>query len=223
MGDVESCDEEEVGDGEETDMTRRVEKQGDREYEEIYINKDIKSLGDEYMEDEEEDSKQGVIPQTEGLGDEFEDDHEVVVPTLLSQEDGQWRISQTADVLLVLDGRGGVASIVDYSSDTEKQNCACLNLSFDMARKRVDMIHVLRQATGKPVVYEVKNIKRFFVLLDKGKMILNIDAMFHDDHILDIKKMACNNIHEICYIIVIIFIFSPISEEMEALQMCLQP
>jgi hypothetical protein len=30
-------------------------------------------------------------------------------------------------------GGGGVASIVDYSYDTEKQNWACITLSFDIA------------------------------------------------------------------------------------------
>eukprot|EP00090_Calanus_glacialis_P015465 TRINITY_DN24413_c0_g1_i1.p1 TRINITY_DN24413_c0_g1~~TRINITY_DN24413_c0_g1_i1.p1 ORF type:complete len:562 (+),score=235.92 TRINITY_DN24413_c0_g1_i1:241-1686(+) len=213
MGDVESSDEEEVGDGEGTDMTRRVERQGDREYEEmedeeIDMNKEIdKDLGDEYMEDEE-DTKQGVVAQAEddeGLGDEYmEDDHESAAPTQLSQEDAMASgepARRRADVLRLLDGRGGVASIVDYGYDTEKQNWATLTLSFDIARKRVDMSQVLRVAAGKAVVYEVKDIKRSFVLEDKGKMILktegiNIDAMFHYDHILDIKSMGCNNIHD---------------------------
>merc|ERR1719347_1374147 len=77
MGDVESSDEEEVGEGEGTDMTRRVERQGDREYEEmeeeeIDMNREIdKELGDEYVE-EDEDNKEGVSVQVEddeGLGD----------------------------------------------------------------------------------------------------------------------------------------------------------
>jgi len=211
MGDVESSDEEEVGDGEGTDMTRRVERQGDREYEEmeeeeIDMNKAIdKELGDEYME-EEEDSKLGVVAQTEddeGLGDEFEDDH-LAGPAILSQEDAMASgepARRRATVLSLLDGRGGVAQIVDYSYDTEKQNWATLTLSFDIARKRVDMSQVLRVAADKAVIYEVKNIKRSFVLEDKGRMILktegiNIDAIFHYGHILDITNMGCNNIHD---------------------------
>jgi hypothetical protein len=38
-----------------------------------------------------------------------------------------------------------------------------------MARKRIDMIHVLRQATGKPVVYEVKNIKEVLCVVGQGE------------------------------------------------------
>jgi len=188
-----------------------VERQGDREYEEmeeeeIDMNKAIdKELGDEYME-EEEDSKVGVVAQTEddeGLGDEFEDDHEAG-PAILSQEDAMASgepARRRATVLSLLDGRGGVAQIVDYSYDTEKQNWATLTLSFDIARKRVDMSQVLRVAADKAVIYEVKNIKRSFVLEDKGRMILktegiNIDAIFHYGHILDITNMGCNNIHD---------------------------
>jgi len=206
---VESSDEEEVGDGEGTDMTRRVERQGDREYEEmeeeeVDMNREIdKDLGDEYMEEDEEDNKQGVIVnEDEGLGDEF-DDQEASAPNI-SVEDAMSSgeaARRKATVLRLLDGRGGVACIVDYSYDTEKQDWASLTLSFDIAKKRVDMSQVLRLAAGKAVVYEVKNIKRSFVLEDKGKMILktdgiNIDAMFHHGNILDIGKMTCNNIHD---------------------------
>merc|ERR550519_1886588 len=95
MGDAESSDEEEVGDGEGTDMTRRVERQGDREYEEmdeeeIDMNREIdRNLGDEYVEDDEEDRKPRVLSPTEddeGLGEEVEEDPEDVGP-LFSQEE----------------------------------------------------------------------------------------------------------------------------------------
>jgi len=210
MGDVESSDEEEVGEGEGTDMTRRVERQGDREYEEmeeeeIDMNREIdKELGDEYIE-EDEDSKNEVVAQIEddeGLGEEFEDDDGST--SKISQEDAMGSgepARRRAEVLRLLDGRGGIASIVDYSYDTEKQSWATLTLSFDIAKKGIDMSQVLRVAANKAVVYEVKNIKKSFVLEDKGKMILktegiNIDAIFHYGHILDITSMACNNIHD---------------------------
>ena len=100
-----------------------------------------------------------------------------------------------AAVLRLLEGRGGVASIVDYSYDTESQSWASITLAFDIAKKRVDMSQVLRLAANKAVVYEVKNIKRAFVLEDKGKKILktdgiNIDYIFHYDRILDIQNFA---------------------------------
>ena len=71
----------------------------------------------------------------------------------------------------------------------------------DIAKKRVDISQVLRLAAAKAVVYEVKNIKRAFVLEEKGKKILktdgiNIDYIFHFDKILNIQKFSCNNIHD---------------------------
>jgi len=212
MGDMESSDEEEVGEGEGTDMTKRVERQGDREYEEmeeeeIDMNREIdKEFGDEYMEEEEDSKLVGIVTQTEddeGLGEDVEDD--VETPTAkVSQEDAMGSgeaARRRADVLRLLDGRGGIGSIVDYSYDTEKESWATLTLSFDIAKKGIDMSQVLRVAASKAVVYEVKNIKKSFVLEDKGKMILktegiNIDAIFHYGHILDITSMACNNIHD---------------------------
>ena len=51
------------------------------------------------------------------------------------------------------------------------------------------------------MVHEVKNLKRAFVLEEKGEMILktdgiNIDAMFKYVKILDINRLSCNNIHD---------------------------
>jgi hypothetical protein len=81
-----------------------------------------------------------------------------------------------------------------YSQDTEKQNWVTLTLSFDIARKRVDMSQLTSRMpqSGKAVVCEVKNIMRSFVLEIKGNMILKTD-MFHYDHILDIKS---NYVHD---------------------------
>jgi len=222
MGDVESSDEEEVGDGEGTDMTRRVERQGDREYEEmeeeeIDMNREIeKHYGEEYVEDETEmdfdDDSKDIKPNLnllteegdEGLGEEIEDKEVVDSAMDFAAEDAMASgepARRRAAVLHLMEGRGGVASIVDYSYDTEKESWATLTLSFDITRKRVDMSQVLRKAASKAVVHEVKNIKRSFVLEDKGKMILktegiNIDAMYYYGHILDISNIACNNIHD---------------------------
>merc|ERR1719419_283189 len=211
MGDIESSDEEEIGDAEGTDMTRRLERQGDREYEEtedeeIDMNKEIdKDLGEEYMEIEDvKPANLTLNEEDEGLGEEFDEEEELTAPKESYQEDNMATgepAKRRASVLRLLEGRGGVAKIIDYCYDTEKQSWATLTLSFDIAKKRVDMSQVLRQAATKAVVHEVKNIKRSFVLEDKGKMILktegiNIDAVFHYDHILDIRNMACNNIHD---------------------------
>ena len=208
MGEHESSDEEEVGDGDGTDVSRKRERQGDREYEdmedeEIDLNKEIDKDMGEYIE-EEEDDKVGQInlleEDDEGLGGEFEDEAEVGLDVKDMMSSGE-PAKRRAGVMRLMECRGGNATIADYSYDTERQSWASISLSFDIAKKRVDMSNVIRLAATKAVVYEVKNIKRAFVLEDKGKMILktdgiNIDAMFHYDHILDIQKFSCNNIHD---------------------------
>ena len=206
MGDHESSDEEEVGDGDGTDVTRKRERQGDREYEEmeeeeIDLNREIDKDMGEYFEEDDEDDKTGVpnLVDDEGLGDEVDDEGEVdadVEDMMASGEPAKRR----AGVLRLAEGKGE-AAIVDYSYDTEGQSWASITLSFDLSRKKVDMSNVIKLAASKAVVHEVKNIKKAFVLEDKGKMILktdgiNIDAMFGYDKILDIQKFSCNNIHD---------------------------
>ena len=210
MGEHESSDEEEVGDDDGTDVTRKKVRQGDIEYEEmedeeIELKKEIDKDMGEYFEEDDEESNMRVSPTSEldeGLGDEFEDDEngnnsQVDQDEAMSSGEPAKR---RAAVLRLLEGRGGVASIVDYSFDTEQQSWASITLAFDIAKKRVDMSQVLRLAANKAVVYEVKNIKRAFVLEEKGKKILktdgiNIDYIFQFDKILDIQKFSCNNIH----------------------------
>ena len=213
MGEVESSDEEEVGEDDGTDMTRRVERQGDREYEELEedeldMNKEIeKEIGEEYVDDPEPDDSiinttSGAAEADEGIGDEFEDDVEeaAALPAEEAMLQGE-PAKRRAAVLSLLEGGGAVASLVDYSFDTKKESWATLTLSFDIAKKRVDMSQVLRTAAGKAVVREVKNIKRAFVLEDNGRKILktdgiNIEAMFHHGKVLDIMNLSCNNIHD---------------------------
>ena len=213
MGDHESSDEEEVGDDDGTDVTRKKERQGDREYEEmedeeIDLNKEIDKDMGEYLEEEGDDEKkQGTTNlEDEGLGDEYmeyEENEKSEVSKIDQSEamsSGQ-PAKRRASVLSLLEGKGGAASIVDYSYDTEKQSWAAITLSFDIAKKRVDMSQVIRLAANKAVVYEVKNIKRAFITEDKGKKILktdgiNIDYIFQYDRILDIQRFACNNIHD---------------------------
>merc|ERR1719348_799775 len=104
-------------------------------------------------------------------------------------------------VLSLLEGRAGVTNIVDYSYDEAEESWCKLSLSFDVARKRVDMNHVLRLAASKGVVYETKNLKKGFLIEENGHTVLktdgiNIDAMVKYDHLLDIRRLSCNNIHD---------------------------
>jgi len=94
------------------------------------------------------------------------------------------------------------ASFVDYSYDTEKELWCDLTLAFSTDQKNVDMSNVIRRAAEKAVIREVKNISRAFLIENlKGEKVLttegaNIEAMFAYEKILDLRRLHCNNIHD---------------------------
>ena len=207
-----SDDEFEEGEG--TDVAKKMKRQGDAEYEELddeeieqnqQLDKD--HGGDEYIE-EEEDSKENILNATtehdEGLGEEMEVD-DPLAPSVAETGEEMMRSGEPARrraTVLRLVTKGGVASLEDYSYDTEHQTWCCLTLAFPVERKRVDLANVLRQAAAKGVIHEVKNIKRAFVMEDdkNRKMLktdgINIQAMFQYEQLLNISGLGCNNIHD---------------------------
>merc|ERR1711933_501044 len=86
-------------------------------------------------EEEEENNKIGILTEAdEGLGEDLEeeeeDDPSPDVENMMSSGEPAKR---RAGVLRLLEGRGGVAAIVDYSYDTNKQSWASVSLAFDIA------------------------------------------------------------------------------------------
>merc|ERR550534_892128 len=201
----ESDDEDvEQQEGEGTDVSRKVSRQADAEYEEmedeeIEMNEQIdRDLNEEYMEDDP-DSKDNLLNRTEfdeGIGDELEEGSPAVEAALeanaaMSSAEARRR---RATVLDLVTKAGGVASIVDYSYDTENQHWCVLTLAFPVERKRVDLAHVLKQSAAKGVIHQIKDLKKAFIIEDKGKSVLktdgiNIKAMFQYENILDIARM----------------------------------
>ena len=96
----------------------------------------------------------------------------------------------------------GEANLVGYSYDIEKELWCEVIMSVDIAAKKLDMTNILRKAAEKTVLKETPKIKRAFITKDKkGHATLttdgiNITAMYSFEHILDLKKLSCNNIHE---------------------------
>ena len=206
----ESDDEDmEQQEGEGTDVSRKVSRQADAEYEEmeeeeIEMNEQIdKDMDEEYMEDDPDSKDNLRTDLDEGIGEELEEASVLVEPGVrvneaMSSSEARGR---RATVLDLVTKAGGVASIVDYSYDTENQNWCSLTLAFPVERKRVDLAHVLRQSAVKGVIHEIKDLKKAFIMEEKGKNILktdgiNINAMFQFENILDIRKLAVNNIHD---------------------------
>merc|ERR1712013_665225 len=110
-----------------------------------------RELNEEYMEDDP-DSKDNLLNRTEfdeGIGVELEEGStavEAVVEANAAMSSTEAR-RRRATVLDLVTKAGGVASIVDYSYDTENQHWCALTLAFPVERKRVDLAHVLQQMT----------------------------------------------------------------------------
>merc|ERR1712233_19129 len=202
-------DDMEQQEGEGTDVSRKVSRQADAEYEEMeeeeiemnqQIDRDMED--EEYMEDDP-DTKENLLQRgdlDEGIGEDFEEGSTLIEPVAetnqaMSSSEAKGR---RATVLDLVTKAGGVASIVDYAYDTENENWCSLTLAFPVERKRVDLANVLRQSAAKGVIHEIKDLKKAFIMEEKGKSILqtdgiNIRAMFQFENILDIKRLEVNN------------------------------
>merc|ERR1719412_1206194 len=64
----------------------------------------------------------------------------------------------------LLQGKAGLATILDYIYDTEKEIWCELTLSFFVSRKTVDMTNVVRRSAERAVLHEIKNIKRGIIV-----------------------------------------------------------
>merc|ERR1712032_1274363 len=174
-------DDDDVEEGEGTDVSRKVSRRADAEYEEmeeeeIEMNEQIdRDMDEEYMEDDP-DTKENLLRRTdldEGIGEDLEEGSTLVEPEAetnqaMSSSEARGR---RATVLDLVTKAGGVASIVE--------------------RKRVDLANVLRQSAAKGVIHEIKDLKKAFIMEEKGKSILktdgiNIKAMFQFENILEI-------------------------------------
>lgn len=215
MGDQDSSDEEQEDlEGEGTDVTRKVERQGDREYEEQedderlmneaidqqQFNQDEEEEGED-KENKKKDNKRHIaqeIDDDEAIGMELdqEEDRLLQDETMSSGEPAKRR----ANFLSLLAGRSNLCSVVDYSFDTEKESWCEVTLSFDLSQKKIDLANMLHKAAEKGVIYQVAHLKKAFIMEEKGEHVLktdgiNIDEMLQYDRILDISRLSCNNVH----------------------------
>ena len=77
-----------------------------------------------------------------------------------------------------------------------------MTLAFKVNQKNVDMSNVIRKAAEKAVIRETKNISRAFLIKnEKSEVVLttegaNIEAMFKYENILDLRRLHCNNVHD---------------------------
>ena len=215
----ESSDDEELADDADATDARKKLRQNDEDFEEglsddeVDLQKAIKIDDQDILHgdiaDDEDDTRMSWAVQTDA-DDGFEDDTELTFlekpKTVREVEKENMRNVEAKKrqnaVLGLLQGKGGLVSILDYTYDTQKERWCELTLSFDVSRKTVDMSNVVRKSAEKAVLHEVKNIRRGFIVQnEKNEDCLqtegvNIDAIFKYENVLDLNRLYCNNVHD---------------------------
>ncbi|XP_059079806.1 DNA-directed RNA polymerase I subunit RPA1-like [Tigriopus californicus] len=220
-----SSDEEDLPDDADATDARKKSRQMDGDHEEGLSEDEelmVKSLAnelDDILEDEDPDGDLASKPNSnrslptfpttmDAVDDGFEDMAEESDESMIKTEDleelnmGKDEAIKRRNYILQQSKPTGLASVVNYSYDTEKELWCQLTLAFDIQRKSMDMSNVVKKAAEKAIIHEVKHISRaFLVKNDKSEPCLttegvNIEAMFERDHLLDLKRLACNNIHD---------------------------
>ena len=74
----------------------------------------------------------------------------------------------------LLQGKAGLATILDYTFDTKKELWCELTLSFEVSRKTVDMSNVIHKSAERAVLHEIKNIKRGLCI--KSSIIIGLNC-----------------------------------------------
>ena len=214
-----SSDEEDLADDADATDARKKSRQQDEDFEEglsdeeVDMYKGIKIDDQDILyaeESEEENTKMswGIGNEIdEGLGDDtyLVDDEEKPLSAKEQEEINMESIEARKRRLYVrnlLQGKAGLATILDYIYDTDKEIWCELTLSFGVSRKTVDMSNVVRKSAERAVLHEIKNIKRGIIVQnEKSEDCLqtdgvNIDAMFKHEESLDLNRLYCNHIHE---------------------------
>ena len=220
-----SSDEEELADDADATEARKKQRQQDQDFteelsdEEVELGRNLDmELGDEPLDDMDIPDFESEKPRLmkiknekdEGIEDDLaSDDDEIDEKKLMDKSLIEKRNMDTREaqmrktqVLNLVSDKGGSANVVDYMYDTEKELWCELTLAFSVARKTVDMSNVIKKSAEKAVIREVKNISRAFLIKnEKNEFVLttegaNIEAMFSYERILNLKKLHCNNIHD---------------------------
>merc|ERR1719431_1193898 len=218
MGDVESDDDQENVEGEGTDVARKVTRQGDQEYEQmeeedIAIKDNTRDDSDDESDqnDVNNDAKIDSIDEDEALGgmDYEEDDQQdskvikkdVLNDELMNTDAPAKRRSEFLTKLHNSKGKKRVATFTDYQFDVENEEYFEVTMSLPLSEKKPDMVNIIKKSAQVGIIYQVKNIKKAFIVEKDGKKYLqtdgiNIPSMYKYDTKLDINNLLVNNIHD---------------------------
>ena len=215
-----SSDEEDLADDADATEARKKARQGDNEVQEELSDEEVemvenleKEFGDEPEEAEFDGSmikSRSATPNAdpdEGIEEDLKndsEDDEVETPTRQSDIKMKSLDAQRRRLAVLNKAREkeSYAEVLDYAYDTDKEYWCELTLSFAVGQKNVDMSNAIKKSAEKAVLREVKKITRAFLIKnEKDESVLltdgaNIQAMFAYEHILDLNKLHCNNIHD---------------------------
>ena len=212
-----SSDEEDLADDADATDARKKSRQKDEDFEEGLSDEDNDMINAINIDDQDilyRDENDEETKMSWALSNEADDGIEVDMPL---HDDNQQPTQQELEemnmdsteakkrrlyVKNLLQGKSGLATILDYKYDTEKELWCELTLSFSISRKAVDMSNIIRKSAERAVLHEIKNIKRGIIVQnEKGEDCLqtegvNIDAIFKHESVLDLNRLYCNNIHD---------------------------
>jgi len=91
--------------------------------------------------------------------------------------------------------------IVDYKYDVESNLWCEVTLNLDVNAKKPDFVNVIRKAAGKGVIFQVKGIKKSFIVEKDGQNNLqtdgiNFEMMYKYGKLLDLDRLRANSIHD---------------------------
>ena len=214
-----SSDEEDLADDADATEARKKARQGDNEVQEELSDEEVemvenleKEFGDEPEEAELDGSivkSRSITPNAdpdEGIEEDLKNDSDDEVETPIQRSNIKMKTLESQRrrlaVLNKAKEKESYAEVLDYAYDTEKEYWCELTLSFAVGQKNVDMSNAIKKSAEKAVLREVKKITRAFLIKnEKDESVLltdgaNIQAMFAYEHILDLNKLHCNNIHD---------------------------
>ena len=214
-----SSDEEDLADDADATEARKKARQGDNEVQEELSDEEVemvenleKEFGDEPEEAELDGSilkSRSITPNAdpdEGIEEDLKNDSDDEVETPIQRSNIKMKSLESQRrrlaVLNKAKEKESYAEVLDYAYDTEKEYWCELTLSFAVGQKNVDMSNAIKKSAEKAVLREVKKITRAFLIKnEKDESVLltdgaNIQAMFAYEHILDLNKLHCNNIHD---------------------------
>ena len=210
-----SSDEEDLADDADATEARKKARQGDNDVQEELSDEEVEmveNLDKELGDDPEEAELDGSILKSRSVSPNADKDEGIEEDLMETPKVSIKNVQQNMRSVDAQKRRNGVlskakekeayAEVLDYAYDTVKELWCELTLSFAIGQKNVDMSNAIKKSAEKAVLREVKKITRAFLIKnEKDETVLttegaNIQAMFAYEHILNLNKLHCNNIHD---------------------------